>query len=152
MPGPETLFKKRIWRKCFPVNFAKFQRTTFSIEHLWQLLLNKRERGRLFLLILNHHFQLHQNLIGLFLTSFSIIKRYLVFLQSLITVKLYQTSKKRPIYLIHFLLPNVQLHLTLVCYLTLISLTLQLYRFCWDNPAFCYAVPLSRIESLCPGF
>ena len=27
-------FKKRIWRRCFPVNFSKFLRTPFYIEHL----------------------------------------------------------------------------------------------------------------------
>ena len=35
---PTTLFKKRLWRRCFPVNFAKFLRTPFIIEHLWWLL------------------------------------------------------------------------------------------------------------------
>ena len=28
-----------IWHKCFPVNFAKFLRTPFFIEHLWWLIL-----------------------------------------------------------------------------------------------------------------
>ena len=26
---PVTLFKKRLWHRCFPVNFAKFKRTLF---------------------------------------------------------------------------------------------------------------------------
>ena len=30
-----TLFKKRLWNRCFPVNFAKSLRTPFYIEHLW---------------------------------------------------------------------------------------------------------------------
>ena len=34
-----TLLKKRLWRRCFPVNFAKFLRTLFLIEHLRWLLL-----------------------------------------------------------------------------------------------------------------
>ena len=38
---PATLLKKRIWSRCFPVNFAKFLRTTFFIEHIWWLLLKK---------------------------------------------------------------------------------------------------------------
>ena len=40
-PGmrPATLLKKRLWHRCFPVNFAKFLRTPFFIEHLWWLLL-----------------------------------------------------------------------------------------------------------------
>ena len=36
---PATLLKKRLWHRCFPVNFAKFLRTPFLIEHLWWLLL-----------------------------------------------------------------------------------------------------------------
>ena len=35
-----TLFKKRLWHKCFPVNFAKFLRTFFFTEHLRSLLLH----------------------------------------------------------------------------------------------------------------
>ena len=34
-----TLLKKRLWHRCFPVNFVKFLRTPFIIEHLWWLLL-----------------------------------------------------------------------------------------------------------------
>ena len=33
------LLKRRIEHRCFPVNFAKFLRTPFFIEHLWWLLL-----------------------------------------------------------------------------------------------------------------
>ena len=36
---PATLLKKRLWHKCFPVNFAKFLRTPFLKEHLRWLLL-----------------------------------------------------------------------------------------------------------------
>ena len=36
---PATLLKKEFWRRCFPVNFAKFLRTPFFTEHLWWLLL-----------------------------------------------------------------------------------------------------------------
>ena len=32
--GPVTLFKKRIWHRCFPVNFAKFLRTPFFQNNL----------------------------------------------------------------------------------------------------------------------
>ena len=31
---PATLLKKRLWHRCFPVNFAKFLRTFFT-EYLW---------------------------------------------------------------------------------------------------------------------
>ena len=36
---PATLLKKRLWHRCFPVNFAKFLRTPVTIKHLWWLLL-----------------------------------------------------------------------------------------------------------------
>ena len=35
-----VLLKKRLWQRCFLVNFAKFLRTLFFIEHLRSLLLN----------------------------------------------------------------------------------------------------------------
>ena len=38
-PRPVTLLKKRLWHRCYPVNFVKFLRTPFIIEHLWWLLL-----------------------------------------------------------------------------------------------------------------
>ena len=34
-----TLLKKRLRHRSFPVNFVKFLRTPFFIEHLWWLLL-----------------------------------------------------------------------------------------------------------------
>ena len=34
-----TLLKKRLWRSCFPVNFMKFRRKLFFINHLQWLLL-----------------------------------------------------------------------------------------------------------------
>ena len=37
---PATLLKKRLWHRCFPMNFAKFLRTPFFTEHLWSLRLN----------------------------------------------------------------------------------------------------------------
>ena len=38
-PRSATLLKKRLWHRCFSVNFVKFLRTPFCIEHLWWLLL-----------------------------------------------------------------------------------------------------------------
>ena len=37
----QSLFfnKKKFWHRRFPVNFAKFSRSPFLIEHLWWLLL-----------------------------------------------------------------------------------------------------------------
>ena len=40
---PATLLKKRLWHRCFPVNFVKFLRAPFYIEHLWMLLLRLEE-------------------------------------------------------------------------------------------------------------
>ena len=37
---PATLLKKRLWHRCFPMNFAKFLRTPFLTEHLRWLLLS----------------------------------------------------------------------------------------------------------------
>ena len=37
---PATLLKKRLWHRCFPVNFAKFLRTPFLTEHPGWLLLS----------------------------------------------------------------------------------------------------------------
>ena len=34
-----NFIKKRLWHRCFPVNFAKSLRTPFLKEHLWWLLL-----------------------------------------------------------------------------------------------------------------
>ena len=39
---PATLLKKKLWHRCFPLNFAKFLRTPLSIEHLRWLLLTKQ--------------------------------------------------------------------------------------------------------------
>ena len=36
---PANLSKKRFWHMCFPVNFAKFLKTPFFIEHPRWLLL-----------------------------------------------------------------------------------------------------------------
>ena len=36
---PATLLKERLRHRCFPVNFVKFLRTPFFIEHLCWLLL-----------------------------------------------------------------------------------------------------------------
>ena len=34
-----SFLKRRLWKRCFPVNFAKYLRTSFLTEHLWWLLL-----------------------------------------------------------------------------------------------------------------
>ena len=35
----QSLLLKRLWHRCFPVNFGKFVRTPFLTEYLWWLLL-----------------------------------------------------------------------------------------------------------------
>ena len=32
---PVTLLKKRLWHRCFPVNFCKISKNTFFTEHVW---------------------------------------------------------------------------------------------------------------------
>ena len=39
---PATLLKKRLWHRCFPMNFAKFLRTPFLQNTSGRLLLNKK--------------------------------------------------------------------------------------------------------------
>ena len=39
---PGTLLKRRLWHKCFQVNFVKFLRTPFSQNIYGRLLLNYR--------------------------------------------------------------------------------------------------------------
>ena len=34
-PKAATLLNKRLWCRCFPVNFAKLLGTTFFIEQIW---------------------------------------------------------------------------------------------------------------------
>ena len=38
---PSTLFEKRVWRRCFPVNFVKFTRTPFLQITSGRLLLSQ---------------------------------------------------------------------------------------------------------------
>ena len=42
---PATLLKKRLWHRCFLVNFVKFSRTPFFVEHVWWLLLDILEKA-----------------------------------------------------------------------------------------------------------
>ena len=38
-----NFIKKRLQRRCFLMNIAKFLRTAFFIEHLWRMLLNSKK-------------------------------------------------------------------------------------------------------------
>ena len=40
---PATVLKKRLWHRCFPLNFEKILRTLFFVEHLRRRLLKVRE-------------------------------------------------------------------------------------------------------------
>ena len=40
------LIKLQAWHMCFPVNFVKFLRKPFFIEHLWWLLLLIEKRRK----------------------------------------------------------------------------------------------------------
>ena len=44
---PQVLLKKRLWHRCFPVNFAKFLRTSFLQNTSGRLLLFFFKRGTL---------------------------------------------------------------------------------------------------------
>ena len=35
-----TLLNKKLWHRCFPLNFVKFLRAPFLTEHFWWLLLS----------------------------------------------------------------------------------------------------------------
>ena len=60
---PATLLKKRLWHRCFPVNFVKFLRTPFLTEHLWWFVLYtklslgifQQQRGREYAIFSNLH-------------------------------------------------------------------------------------------------
>ena len=39
----KSYLKKKLWHWCFPVNFAKFSGTPFSIEQLWWLILSMQK-------------------------------------------------------------------------------------------------------------
>ena len=43
--SPATLLKKRLWQRCFPVNFAKFSGTPFLQNTPGRLLLIKSNKN-----------------------------------------------------------------------------------------------------------
>ena len=45
-PRPATLLKRRLWHRCFHVNFVKFLRTPFIQNTSRRLLLEKFSSGR----------------------------------------------------------------------------------------------------------
>ena len=65
---PNSLECTCAWHRCFPVNFAKFLRTPFYVEHLrWLLLENSRKNERFRFMIMwmigkNLNLHLNQNI------------------------------------------------------------------------------------------
>ena len=57
---PATLFKKRLWHRCFPVNFPKFLRTPFFTESVWTTASMKHTEDR-YLLFVFFYFQVACN-------------------------------------------------------------------------------------------
>ena len=55
-----ALFKKRLWHKCFPVNFTKFRRTPRFTEHLRWLLLQMFS-FKFYETVLNRYFKEHHH-------------------------------------------------------------------------------------------
>ena len=49
----QTLLKKRLWDRCFPVNFVKFLRTPFLKEHLWTTVSVMRQWIDEFIICMN---------------------------------------------------------------------------------------------------
>ena len=60
---PATLLKKGLWRKCFPVNFAKFLRTPF-IEHLRTTASDFTKNELLYRHLLGHFSNLKKTFVG----------------------------------------------------------------------------------------
>ena len=58
--GPATLFKKRLWHRCFPVDFAKLLRTPFFTEYLQWLLLKFISHHTKEILYVNRNFMGNQ--------------------------------------------------------------------------------------------
>ena len=61
LQAPITLLKKRLWHRCFPVNFTKFLRTTFFTEHLWWLLLHITDQLVIYYMHLKYMKDLYSN-------------------------------------------------------------------------------------------
>ena len=57
---PATLLQKRLWYRCFPMNFEKFLRTPFFIEHLWRLLLFLYQQLSKYKKLMNQKLQLNR--------------------------------------------------------------------------------------------
>ena len=84
---PATLFKKRLWHRCFPVNFAKFLRTPI-LKNICKLLLRSHTYCRHWFLHASKISKIHYNLFTLKINVIS-----LLFLSFYIFNTLYTSSE-----------------------------------------------------------
>ena len=74
---PATLVKKRLWHRCFPVNFANFIRTPSFMEYLrWFVAINQCSR---------FHCDMH-------LHGFQIISFVYIYNRQLTSITIYRTN------------------------------------------------------------
>ena len=102
---PATFFKKRLWHRCFPVNFVKFLRTPFLTEHLRWLLLKKQISAKRF--HQQYHFCFHlescyqETLIVKYLSHSTFILSTMYYHYLLSTVYYFQSVNTQYEYLCH---------------------------------------------------
>ena len=72
-----TLLKKRLWHRCFPMNFAKFLRTPFLQNTSWRLLLMQSNFLSLYSLIKQFSIFLCSTFYFLLKTFFLLLMTYL---------------------------------------------------------------------------
>ena len=75
VPESATLLKKRLWRRCFPVNFAKFLRTTFSQNTSGRLLLSKEFLLQA-IITLQQHYKFQQKYDNIVLTVPHLLREF----------------------------------------------------------------------------
>ena len=68
-----TLLKKRLWRSCFPVNFAKFLRTPSLQNTSWRLLLYILRYLRFSLKFIFHEFKVARFILFVFINKIVIL-------------------------------------------------------------------------------
>ena len=75
VPESATLLKKRLWRRCFPVNFAKFLRTPFSQNTSGRLLLSKEFLLQA-IITLQQHYKFQQKYDNIVLTVPHLLREF----------------------------------------------------------------------------
>ena len=63
---PATLLKKRLWHRCFPVNFFEISKNIFFTEHLWMSASETKTKqiGHIIRIILTEYQYQYQSIIG----------------------------------------------------------------------------------------